>query len=70
MDWDGPIPDANSDNAVVVDPPQCPLCQEHLEALSNCINPLDDSQEYGIDVYVECLQFVRDRTAVCSHCNV
>ncbi len=29
-----------------------------MEELTTVINPLEHSHEYGIDVYVECLQFV------------
>ena len=59
IDWDGPIP-LDDDNTVVI--PNCnhQLDEDQLEELSNTVDPLDQSQNYGIDVYLSALQFVTD----------
>ena len=62
IDWDGPLPPTDcSDNTVYVDPPQQPLTPLDYQELSITINPLDPSSEYGIELYIETLQFVLNK---------
>ena len=61
IDWDGPLPPTDcSENTVYVDPPQQPLTNTDFHELCTTINPLDSSSEYGLELYVETLQFVLD----------
>ena len=62
IDWDGPLPPTDcSENTVYVDPPQQPLTSLDYQELCATINPLDPSSEYGIELYVETLQFVLNK---------
>ena len=66
IDWDGPLPPTDgSENTVFVDPPRLPLSDLDYQELSSTINPLDSSSEYGLELYVETLQFVLDK--LCNH---
>ena len=59
IDWDGPLPPTDcSENTVFVDPPRQPLTDLDYQELCATINPLDSSSEYGLELYVETLQFV------------
>ena len=61
IDWDGPIPaEADVDvEAVLVPETNCPLSQVDYHELSHSINPLRESNSYGIDIYTEVKEFVR-----------
>ena len=62
IDWDGPLPPTDcSENTVYVDPPERPLTDTDFQELCARINPLDSSSEYGLELYVETLQFVLDQ---------
>lgn len=63
VDWDGPLPGV-SDNHVAVEPPSYPLCQQDLIELTTVVDPLEPSSDYGIHLYVECLDFVRRKMAL------
>ena len=61
IDWDGPLPDeADSDEAV--DVPEVPglLEPNQLQVLINSVDPLQQSEAYGIDLYVETKRIVHD----------
>ena len=53
-----------SENTVYVDPPQQPLTSLDYQELCVTINPLDPSSEYGIELYIEILQFVLNKLHV------
>ena len=57
IDWDGPLP-FTGDNVVDVDPPEQPLNDADYDELCTRINPLEQSAEYGVDLYSETLQYV------------
>ena len=61
IDWDGPLPcEAEMDvESIVVPVTNTPLSQEEYHQLSLCINPLRESNSYGIDIYLEVKEFVR-----------
>ena len=62
IDWDGPLPPTDvSENTVYVDPPEQPLTSLDYQELCVTINPLDPSSEYGIELYIETLQFVLNK---------
>ena len=59
IDWDGPIPQVDdNDSSVVVDPPRSPLSQQELMELTEFINPTEPCQDYGLNLYMDCLDFV------------
>ena len=45
-------------DAVNVPETTCPLSQEHLDELVATVDPLRESNSYGIDIYLETLEFV------------
>ena len=45
--------------AVVVPETNSPMSQEDYDELFRTINPLRESNSYGIDIYVEVKEFVR-----------
>lgn len=51
IDIDGPVPDIQSENLVVV--PECinPLTLEDQELLKQLVDPLSNSDNYGIELY-------------------
>lgn len=57
IDWDGPIPVAE-ETMVCVDPPDSPLSKHDIRCLSMTINPLEQSNSYGMDLYVETLEYI------------
>ena len=59
MDWDGPLPDVTCDSHVEVASIESPLTDNEHTELSEQINPLADSDEHGIDIYNNCLEYVR-----------
>lgn len=61
VDWDGPAPDGNLDDATAVEVPNTrnPLQPAQYSSLTNIINPLRNSDEYGIDIYLETLTFIQ-----------
>ena len=70
IDWDGPLPDE------VVDVPEVPelLDANQLQVLINSVDPLQRSEVYGIDLYVETKLFKCSFSFsillndVCLHC--
>ena len=53
VDWDGPVP-ADVSNQVEVDPPNYTISQGRYERLQT-IDPLEESNSYGIDLYLQAL---------------
>ena len=60
VDWDGPLP---LQSGVTVPSPEPSLLAVD-QALRSHINPLAFSDQLGIDLYVECVQFVTSRMNV------
>ena len=59
IDWDGPLPDDILTNDIVEVPSVLnPLSDEHYGDLCSEIYPLAASNDYGIDLYQTCLNFV------------
>lgn len=61
IDWDGPLPD-EADCDETVDVPGLPrlLDPGQLEVLVNSVDPLQRSEVYGIDLYVETKRIVHN----------
>jgi hypothetical protein len=52
IDWDGPTPEDNTDNNVIVNEPRNPLTNNQYNLLQSLVNPLEEDDDgYGINVY-------------------
>ena len=51
VDWNGPVPLENLNN-VEVEPPPCPFPLHYLHQLQEIVDPLQESNEYGIDLFL------------------
>ena len=66
IDFDGPHPaeehDGPNSEAASVEVPQIamPITQGTYEQLSRTINPLRDSEFYGVDIYADVLQIINE----------
>ena len=60
VDWNGPLP-SSSTNCVIVEPPPSPLSQQDFRQLCHLINPLDPCQDYGIQLFLDCVDFISSR---------
>ena len=66
IDFDGPQPaeeidgemSCNESTSVEVPQTELPIAQEAFHELSRSINPLRESEFYGVDIYSEVLQFL------------
>jgi hypothetical protein len=54
IDWDGPTPRNNNENYEFSNIP-CPLNDEQYVELQNTVLPLEQSGNYGIDIYIHAL---------------
>ena len=61
IDWDGPLPDGDELESVQVPAIPVPLGDEDLEELQRTVCPTALSDDYGLDIYTHCLQFVRSK---------
>lgn len=57
IDVDAPVP-AQREHDVVVPEVATTLSSEHVSQLTRTVDPLKDSNEFGIDIYEEVLQFI------------
>jgi hypothetical protein len=59
IDWEGPEPDNEEENIVVVDEPRNVLNQEQINILKSLVDPLEDDNEgYGINIYNKTVRIV------------
>ena len=60
VDWDGPIPilDECDHNIVTVPPTIRPLSANESQELQLAINPLSESADHGIDIFLQCICFI------------
>lgn len=62
IDCDGPLPDCFQDEGAVIIPEVPTLLSEiDFQDLSTVVSPVQDDDSYGINVYLNARQFVRDR---------
>ena len=63
IDWDGPVPNNPTDDHATVEVPvtRNPLQEEHYASLKDSIDPLCNSDEYGVDTYLEALYFIHTK---------
>ena len=59
IDWDGPVAE---EELSIIDVPvaQCPISDGDFQLLQRVINPDNDSDHYGIELYLACREFVLD----------
>lgn len=64
IDWDGPVPDIQTSLEPVVEVPSTnnPLQEADLMLLKSTIDRHRNSEEYGVDIYLEVLSFVEERS--------
>lgn len=60
IDHDGPLPGESTD-IVEVPETRCPLGAEQSQELAQSINPLRQSENFGIDTFQEVVQFIQHR---------
>lgn len=61
IDWNGPIPFDEDLNTVDVDPPPQVLTEEDFQELSERVYPLDPTSQYGIELYIQSIEFVLNK---------
>ena len=66
IDWDGPMPENVTDETVEVPSIPCLLTDCDYAELCTNINPLATSSNYGIDIYLDCLDTTIN-TDYCKH---
>ena len=63
MDWDGPLP-LDEPDRVTVPETDCPLDHQDYLELCESVEVLSPSDNYGINLYLDTLDFVRDRLGI------
>ena len=58
IDWDGPAP-SSGDSVVSVNPPINHLDRETKRELIEHINPLSPCPDFGIQLYINCVNFMQ-----------
>lgn len=58
IDYDGPVPDVNTDNNVVVPNSEVELSDEQFQYLKNHIDPLADDGDNGIEHFLRAVSIV------------
>lgn len=66
VDWDGPVPNNQTDAQEAVEVPTTsnPLQEADYVSLTSLIDPLRDSDEYGVDIYLETLSFIHSKISI------
>ena len=60
IDWDGPIA-CDLDSTVQVDPPDVLISEDCYDQLCTQIYPLEESPEYGIDIFNRTVHFLHNQ---------
>ena len=58
LDWDGPLPEPDSDELIEVPSTESALNRQQTQELTEAIDPLRNSDCYGIDIFIETLLLV------------
>ena len=61
IDWDGPLPDSNEVESVEVPAISNPFEDDDMQELQQTLCPTAPSNDYGLDLYLQCLQFVTQK---------
>ena len=63
IDWDGPITDSDEADQVTVSEVHNLLADSNYEELCTTVSANDNSNCYGVDIYIRLLQFIHDKLA-------
>ena len=63
LDWDGPLPESDSDEMIELPLTECPLNLQETQELKQAIDSLRNSDCYGIGIFIQTLMFVTSRLA-------
>ena len=71
VDWDGPVPNNDKDlnihpDGIEVPVTYVPINEEDYSVLREQIDPLRDSELYGVDIYLEVLSFIANNNNLFS----
>jgi len=58
VDWDGPSPYDDDDNTVEIPVIEDPISNPDYDLLQQTIDPLANSDSFGIDLFTSTMQFV------------
>ena len=58
IDYDGPIPDVDTDNCVVVPEPLIQVSDQQLQQLQHNVDPISDDGNYGINHFLNAVRIV------------
>lgn len=61
IDPDGPVPDPDNADALHLTDVENPLSEEDFTQLQQQINPLQEDDMYGINIYISTCLFVSER---------
>ena len=61
IDWDGPLPSDVDSDEVSVPSITVGLSPTDMDELIHTINPLDECDDYGINLYMQCVLFVSNK---------
>lgn len=66
VDWDGPVPNNQTDAQEAVEVPTTtnPLQGADYVSLTSLIDPLRDSDKYGVDICLETLSFIHSKISI------
>ena len=62
IDWSEEISESQPENEVCIDDVPCPLTDEKLDQLKELIDPLQEADGFGIELYIDACCFVTDNT--------
>jgi len=60
VDWDGPSPYGDDDNTVEIPIIEDPISNQDYNLLQQTIDPLANSDSFGIDLFISTMQFVHN----------
>lgn len=60
IDWDGPLP-SDADSTVILEPLEQPISDLDYHEMTTVINPLGQSTEYGMNLYLDALTFTYNK---------
>lgn len=62
IDWSEEITESQPENAVCIDDLTCPLTDEKFDQLKEFIDPLQEADGFGIELYIDACLFVANNT--------
>ena len=62
IDWSEEITESRPENEVCIDDLTCPLTDEKFDQFKELIDPLQEADGFGIEVYIDACRFVANNT--------